>query len=253
MRWKFLSYECAGLLLATQFVVTLPGAESAGRKARVLIVTGIDYPGHLWKQTAPALAEGLRKDPRLEVFTIEDPNFLDSTAITNYNVLLLHFQNWQTAGPGQSARDNLKRFVEQGGGLVSVHFACGAWFDEWPGFVKILGRVYSPKLRPHDAYGKFRVNIIDSAHPVTKGLPSFDTTDELYTCLTGDEPIHVLAAATSAVDKKDYPMAFVHECGRGRVFLTTLGHDLNAVTNTSVPELMRRGCAWAAGLAPAVE
>src|SRR5437879_2502935 len=29
---------------------------SAAQKARILLVTGIDYPGHLWRQTAPVLA-----------------------------------------------------------------------------------------------------------------------------------------------------------------------------------------------------
>jgi type 1 glutamine amidotransferase len=219
----------------------------------VLIVTGIDYPGHLWKQTAPEVAAALRKDPRIEVFTVEDPNFLDSSAITNYSALVLHFQNWECAGPGPAARENLKRYVANGGGLISLHFACGAWTGEWPEFVDILGRVYDPKLRGHDPHGKFRVNIVDEAHPVTKGIPSFETTDELYTCLTGDRPIHLLASATSVVDKKDYPMAFVRNYGKGRVFLTTLGHDVRAITNSAVPRLLSRAGAWAAGIEPVAD
>src|SRR5436190_20734644 len=59
-------------------------------KARILLVTGIDYPGHLWRQTAPVLAEALRKYPRLEVVTIEDPQFLESAALQNYDEVLMH-------------------------------------------------------------------------------------------------------------------------------------------------------------------
>ena len=80
-------------------------------KARILLVTGVDYPGHLWRQTAPALAEALRQDPRLEVRTVEDPAFLDSAAIQQYDLILLHFQNWQQPGPGERARENLRQFV----------------------------------------------------------------------------------------------------------------------------------------------
>jgi type 1 glutamine amidotransferase len=226
-----------------------PGISGEARtNARVLLVTGIDYPGHLWKKTAPELKTILEQDPRLSVRVVEDPWFLDSAALTNYDAVLLHFQNWQVAGPGASAQKNLKAFVSRGGGLISVHFACGAWQGEWPEFVDILGRVYDPKLRPHDPYGKFRVEISDTNHPVTRTLKSFETTDELYTCLTGDRPIQIIAKATSVVDHQDYPMAFVRTYERGRVFLTTLGHDVTAITNSSVPELMRRGCAWAAGL-----
>src|SRR6185369_15181689 len=111
-------------------------------KARILLVTGIDYPGHLWRQTAPVLADALRKDPRLEVVTIEDPHFLESAALQNYDEVLMHFQTWEPPSPGEKARENLRRFVASGKGLVLVHFACGAWHGEWPEFEKIAGRVW---------------------------------------------------------------------------------------------------------------
>ena len=94
----------------------------------------------------------------------------------------------------------------------------------------------------------FRVDIVDPNHPITLGMPPFETQDELYSCLTGDRPIHLLACAKSKVDGRDYPMAFVLDYGKGRVFHTVLGHDLVAITNPSVANLIRRGCAWAAGL-----
>jgi len=74
--------------------------------------------------------------------------------------------------------------------------------------------------------------------------------DELYTCLAGEAPIHILAKATSKVDKKDYPMAFVLNYGKGRVFHTVLGHDGRAYAAPAVGELMRRGCAWTAAVTP---
>jgi type 1 glutamine amidotransferase len=215
----------------------------------ILLVTGQDYPGHLWRQTAPAIVELLQKDPRLTVRVVEDPRFLDSAALTNYAAVVLHFMNWEQPSPGPAARENLRRFVERGGGLMLVHFACGAWQD-WPEFRDLAGRVWDPKLRPHDARGPFRVEIADPDHPITRDLKPFETDDELYTCLTGDRPIHVLAQARSKVDGREYPMAFVLDYGRGRVFHTVLGHDAKAVTNSGVPELFRRGCAWVAGLPP---
>jgi hypothetical protein len=91
-------------------------------KARILLVTGTDYPGHLWRQTAPVLSEALRKDQRLEVFTVEDPQFLDSSAVLGYDLIILHFQNWQRPGPDESARKNLRQFVESGKGLALGEF-----------------------------------------------------------------------------------------------------------------------------------
>jgi len=220
---------------------------TAGTK--ILIVTGDDYPGHPWRQTAPALEAILEKDPRLKVRIVEDPNALASPQLKEWDAVVIHFMDWEKPGPGPAARENLQRFVASGKGLMLTHFACGAWDNnEWPEFKNLAGRVWDPKLRGHDPHGKFRVDIADPEHPITKGMQSFETIDELYTCLAGDAPIHIVAKATSKVDQKDYPMAFVLNYGQGRVFHTLLGHNVLAYTNNpAVGELMRRGCAWAAG------
>jgi type 1 glutamine amidotransferase len=214
---------------------------------RVLVVTGQDYPGHPWRQTAPALRSLLEQDQRMVVTVTEDPGMLASAALAGYDVIVLHFMNWQQPAPGLAARENLTRRISEGTGLVLIHFACGA-FQDWPEFRNLAGRVWYPKLT-HDPHGLFHVDIADPEHPITQGMPPFDTTDELYSCLTGDRPpIHVIATARSKVDGRDYPMAFVLEYGKGRVFHTVLGHDLAAITNPPVAKLIRRGCAWAAGL-----
>lgn len=227
-------------------------AEPEAPRVKVLLVTGVDYPGHVWRETAPVLRAQLEEDPRLVVTVVEDPGFLDSPRITNYAAVVLHFQNWEVPGPGPAARENLERHVRNGGGLVLTHFACGAWYGEWPGFRNLAGRVwFGPDGgRQHDPHGTFMVNIREPGHPVTAGLKDFETVDELYTCLEGDVPIRVLATARSKVDGKDYPMAFVLEAGRGRVFHSPLGHDARAFGVEGVGTLMRRGTAWAAGLAP---
>ena len=224
-------------------------ASSLEKHARVLLITGIDYPGHLWRQTAPVLADALQKDSRLKVFTVEDPNFLNSDAIFKYDVIVLHFQNWQQPGPGTKARENLSSFVQGGKGLLLLHFASGAWHDEWPEFADLAGRVWAGQgVRQHDPFGPFTVEISNPDQPITRGLKAFETKDELYTCLTGDHPIEVLAQAKSKVDGKYYPMAFVSTCCKGRTFHCPLGHDANALSVPAVQELFRRGCAWAAGL-----
>ena len=161
-------------------------------------------------------------------------------------------------GPDKQARENLRRFVENGKGLALVHFACGAWHDEWPEFGKMAGRVWfgpkpGPGKRQHDPYGTFRVEIARPEHAIVKGLSDFGTQDEVYTCLLGDHPIEVVPQARSGVDGKFYPMAFVSHYGKGRTFNCTLGHDVKALSVPAVKELYRRGCAWAAGLQAAAQ
>jgi type 1 glutamine amidotransferase len=216
---------------------------------RILLVTGQEYPGHPWKQTAPALAEELEKDARLQIQISEDPHALATMDLGRYQAILLHFMNWEQPSPGEKARENLKKYAANGGGLGLVHFACGAWQD-WPEFRSLAGRAWDPKLRGHDPRGKYTVEMTEVNHPITAGLKNFETDDELYTCLAGDRPIEIVAKARSKVDAKDYPMAFVFNYEKGRVFHCVLGHDLKAITVPGTTELYRRGMAWAAGLKP---
>jgi len=224
-------------------------AASDAGPVRVLVVTGQDHPAHNWRQTAPVLKDLLEKDPRLQVRVVEEPKFLASPQLADYDVVVLHFMDWKQPDPGEKARENLRRLIDGGKGMVVVHFACGA-FQEWPEFRNLAGRAWNPKLRGHDPRGKFRVEITDTRHPITQGMESFETEDELYTCLAGDRPITLLATAKSKVDGKDYPMAFVFQYGKGRVFHCPLGHDVKAFSAPAVGELFRRGCAWSAGLPP---
>lgn len=225
-----------------------PAAEGK-QTANVLIITGIDHPAHNWRQTAPVLAEILAKDTRLKVRVAEDPHFLDSSALHRYDVVVLHYMPWEFPVPGPKARANLRKFVRGGKGLFVIHFGCGA-FQDWPEFRNLAGRVWDPKARAHDPRGPFGVNITEVPHPITQGMQSFETDDELYTCLTGDRPVNMLATARSKVDGKIYPMAFNFNYGKGRVFHSPLGHDVKAIRNQGAAELFRRGCAWAAGLTP---
>ncbi len=226
-------------------------AEGA-KRAKVLVLTGNEYPGHKWRETAPLVARFLAQDRRLVTTVNENPAFLASPELHHYDVVVLNYMNWESPDPGPAARENLRRFVAEGKGLVLIHFACGA-FQGWAEFRNIAGRVWDPKLRGHDPHGKFTVLIADPDHPITRGMKPFETIDELYTCLAGDKEIHVVAKAVSKVDHKEYPMAFVNRYGKGRVFHCVLGHDVQALSIEAVQELYRRGTAWAAGLEPAPE
>ena len=65
-----------------------------------------------------------------------EPNDLASEGLGDYDVIVLHFMDWEVPDPGAAARANLKRVIASGKGLVLVHFACGA-FQDWPEFVEV--------------------------------------------------------------------------------------------------------------------
>ncbi|MDR0326841.1 MAG: ThuA domain-containing protein, partial [Planctomycetaceae bacterium] len=164
----------------------------------------------------------------------------------DYDVIFLHFKNYGVPKRDAAMKANLEKFVTEGGGLFVYHFGCGA-FEDWADFDKIAGRVWDPQLPPHDPYGRFTVRIVDKAHPITKNLGDFEIDDELYTCLKESKvPIHVLAEATSKVDQKVYPMAFVLENGKGRTFHITLGHDDQSLSCVPFQTMIKNALVWCA-------
>ncbi|MDD4869378.1 MAG: ThuA domain-containing protein [Kiritimatiellae bacterium] len=244
----FLTVLIVVVLVSIDLGISAPALSG---KAKILVLTGNEYPGHKWRETAPLIAKFLATDSRLTAEVNNDPQFLASPQLHEYDAIVLNYLNWKCPDPGEKARANLKKFVEGGKGLVIVHNACAA-FGEWPEFKEIAGRAWNPnRVHGHDPNGSFQVEITNVDHPITKGMKSFVTTDELYTCLlTNGPPVEVLAKAMSKVEKKDHPMVIVNHYGKGRVFLCVLGHDVAALSVEAVQELYRRGTAWTARLSP---
>jgi uncharacterized protein len=181
----------------------------------------------------------------MKVEVLEDPYRLGATDLRRFDVVFLHFMNWEKPDPDAGAQANLRRYVDEGGGLFVLHFACGA-FPKWPEYAEIAGRIWD-RTNTHDPRGPFPVKMVAPGHPAVAGMKDFEADDELYTCLAGTKSVELLALARSKVTRTDHPMALVHRYGKGRVFQTPLGHDARAIRIPGTSELIRRGVAWAAG------
>lgn len=225
---------------------------------RVLIVTGHNHPAHDWRKTTAALIPVLEQDPRIVVEVTENPN--DLATIKGYDALVLNYSSWDRPGLNGAAKAGLKKFLDDGGGLSIIHFANGSWTDtlpnkeaDWPEFrTQIVRRIWDhkPGLSGHDAFGTFKVDLTAAGekHPITAGLPSFETEDELYFRQQGALPIMPLVTAHSKVTKQDEPLAWAYEQSKARVFQTVLGHADVSIRKAGA--LIRRGTVWAARREP---
>jgi len=237
------------LLLVLSFFIagsqTTPAQAPAEKPVRVLIVTGVDYPGHPWKTQAVLLQRELGVARHIDIQLSEDIEVLGTDAIFDYDVLMMNFKNYDPLKREEQAKANLVRFITEGGGLMYFHFTGGA-FEGWKEFERIAGRVWNPQLRGHDPYQQFTVDIIQKEHPIMRGISAFPIVDELYTCLEGKKEIEILATAKSSEDGKDYPMAFAFTEGEGRGFYTPLGHDAKAFEAPQLGQMLRNAALWCA-------
>ncbi len=223
---------------------------------QAVIVTGHQHPAHLWRETTPALQEALAQDKRVQVTVVTEPEFLASENLRTYDVVVFNYCNWQRPGLSDAAKKNFQKYLDEGGGLALIHFANGAFHaslpetppSDWPEYRNICRRVWDHAAgkSSHDPFGRFTVNLVKD-HPITNGLNSFETIDELYCNQQGDRPIEVLATAHSTVTGRDEPMAFVYPYGKGRIFQTVLGHAAESIRTPGTATLIRRGAIWAAG------
>lgn len=233
--------------LLTTLALLAPGGSPQAEPARirVLSVTGIDSNAHPWKERSAAVSRALDADKRFSVRVVEDPDFLTRPEASQCDVLVLHFRDATPLAHAAEICENLDRLVREGKGLVLIHGASGA-FPNRADYRNLAGRTWGPKYG-HDPRGPFTVRVIDRTHPITRGLSEFEADDELYFGLAGERPVQVLVAAKSKKTGKEEPVAFVFSHGRGRVFSLVLGHDAKAIDMPGAAELLRRGCAWAAG------
>jgi type 1 glutamine amidotransferase len=93
----------------------------------------------------------------------------------------------------------------------------------------------------------------DASHPISKGLPAkwLHNTDELYDRMRGPAQNMTLLAtawsdpATGGTGEEE-PLLFTVKYHKGRVFHTTLGHDVEAMRCVGFIVTLQRGTEWAA-------
>ena len=225
---------------------------------KVLLITGhTSSKYHSWQTTSSYCKSILDSQDifKTDVLLMKDENTLDesfSPDFSKYQVVVLNIDDVQWSDKTKKA---FEKYVKTGGGVVIIHEADNA-FPEWkeynlmiglggwgkrdqswgPFFYLKNGEFIKDSITPGNAgkHGKrvpFVINVRDSIHPITRGLPTkwLHQNDELYGNLRGPaKNLNVLATAFSTAETggtgKEEPLLMTITYGKGRIFHTTLGH-----------------------------
>jgi len=134
--------------------------------------------------------------------------------------------------------------ANSGVGTVLVHCALHTFrhVPEWTNLVGV-------RTITHDGYRGLDLNAPADRPAFFTDLSAHWRTDgdELYPHDALLEGITPLLKAHSIERQAEHVVAWTHHYGQGRVFGTSLGHDLKTVDTLPYQQLLARGLAWAAG------
>jgi type 1 glutamine amidotransferase len=233
----------------------------AAAPTQVLILTGqSDVQYHDWRITTPFVKDVLERSGRFEVRVAEELRGISRDTLAPYDAVIVNYN-----GPrwGSGAEAALEEFVRGGKGVISFHGVtygplCGTVREgnkpwelrpPWQGWLDMLGSTWAPANIGHAPRGAFTVKSGD--HAIVRGMPAeFTVNDELYHKMALSPDVQVIATAFDDPARggtgKHEPMAWINRYGKGRVFHTPLGHDINALYHPNVMALLARATEWAA-------
>lgn len=253
-------------IVAIALLAAFSTANAAESRIRVLIVDG--YSNHDWRLTTKLIRGILEPTGSFEVSVATAPGKKDAPewqtwrpAFTNYDVVI---QTCNDLGGGPSwprpVQEDFEAFVRNGGGVYVWHAGNNA-FADWPAYNEMIGLGWRkkdfgaalsveadgtitriPAGQGSDTGHGARLDTVVKRrgdHPIHAGLPrEWRTPDiEVYYFARGPvQNITVLSYGFDPRTQKNWPLEWIVNYERGRVYTSTFGHVSKGDTQ---PERMR--------------
>ncbi len=271
------------ILLVSLIFSILVVDTSAQKKIATMIATGQDG-SHWWEGGSDAVKQILENTGLFTVEIVKTPAWGEDITLYNpdfskYDLVVI---NYGGATWSEETMKKFEKFVAGGGGVVVIHSSVIPMADR-PEYNKMTGLGawdrrdeksgpyvywadgkfvydYSPGWAGHHALQRqSTIEHRNTEHPITKGLNPVwrHFKDEIYSKLRGPaQNMEILA--TTRDDVKDggsgrhEPMMWTVKYGKGKIFVTLLGHAGNdpelrySMECTGFQVTLSRGAEWAA-------
>ena len=239
-------------LLATALLSAQPPLHAAdsGKPLRALLITGGCC--HNYTFQSQALTNAVAKHARVEWKIVNEggngtraelPLYDDPNWAKGFDVVVHNECFADTKAPDYMRK--ITSVHKAGTPAVVIHCAMhtyrSAEIDDWREFLGVTSR-------RHDHQSKYPVKKV-TEHPILKGIPDNWVTakDELYVIEKLWPNAKALATSKSEQDGKEYPVAWINQYGKARVFGTTYGHSDDTFRDQAFLDLVSRGLLWSAG------
>lgn len=206
---------------------------------RLLLLTGGRHPYH---ETTPVLTRFLRADGHT-VNVSRSAKELALRTVPGYDAIVLNTRRRAEDDNDLSLtqRNGLRSYVENGGGLVSIHISPDSCPD-WSEMKKLTGGGWVSGTSWHPPFGRMSVKVKNPSHPLAKGVSDFETDDELY-CDPNIQP-GIDVFLVGYVDGVERPLGWSWAYGKGKVANIALGHAGVSQSNPSFQQLVRNAVAY---------
>jgi cytochrome c len=222
----------------------LPDAEPP----RILLFSKTTGFRHESIPDAIAALEKLGAQHGFAVDATEDAATFTDERLGHYRAVVFLMTTGDVLDDAQQAA--FERYIRAGNGYVGVHSASDTEYS-WPWYGELVGAYFSD----HPAIQQARIQIEDSTHPSTAGLPNpWTRTDEWYNFRTNPRVhVHVLATLDEATYQcgtmgADHPIAWYHDYDGGRAWYTAGGHTSASYTEPEFLQHLLGGIFYAAQL-----
>src|SRR5262249_45465440 len=106
-------------------------------------------------------------------------------------------------------------------------------------YLKLVGGRYTG----HGPLERFRVEVVDRNHPITRDVEDFSVADEQHTPETDLGKVHLLLRSRSGAGKSAVG-GWAYEPGKGRLCHLANGHTREALLHPMFQRLMRNAVKW---------